>query len=94
MDAPAARRLQGADLGGEVLPLGPGHPGVADQYRSRCVIRLLFRFVWQLVFARCNPLFRLRLRRRRTNDRLRTPRHAATRCSKSIRRLRSAVSRP
>jgi hypothetical protein len=59
MDAPAARRRQGGDLQREVLPLDSRDPGVADQDRFRCVIRLSFRFVWQWVFARCNALFRL-----------------------------------
>src|SRR5271155_2807145 len=94
MDAPAARCLKGIDLRGEVLAFGSGHPGVADRDRFRCVTRLLFRFVWQPVFARRNALFRLRLRTCRTNDRLRTPHYAAIRGSKSIRRLRSAVRRP
>ena len=94
MDAPASSRLQGTDLRGKILAFSPGHPGVADQDRLRCVIRLLFRFVWQPVFARRNTLFRLGSFGRRTNDRLRTPGHAAIRGSKSIRRLRSAVRRP
>jgi hypothetical protein len=42
MDAPTARGLQRIDLGLEVLPLGPGDAGIADQDRSRCVIQLLF----------------------------------------------------
>src|SRR5271169_6971730 len=71
MDAPAARCLKGIDLRGEVLAFGSGHPGVADRDRFRCVTRLLFRFVWQPVFARRNAMFRLRLRTCRTNERLR-----------------------
>ena len=69
MDASTARRLQGADLGGEILALGPGHAGVADQDRFRCVMLLLLSAVWQPVCARPNPLLRLGPHRRRTNDR-------------------------
>ena len=68
MDAPAARRLQGADLRSEVLAFGPGHPGVADQDRCCCVMRLLFRFDWHPVFARRNALFCRGLRGRQLHS--------------------------